>query len=50
MPFEEGVVEHLIQGEEDYRVVEHLIANTRYIPTFADHQAYEEAIGEDGVL
>ena len=28
MPFEEGVVEHLIQGEEDYRVVEHLIANT----------------------
>lgn len=49
MPFEEGVVEHLIKGEKDYRVVEHLIANTRYIPTFAEHQAYEEEIGDDGV-
>ena len=29
-------------------MVEHLIANIG-IPTFADHQAYEEAIGEDGV-
>ncbi len=43
------LVEHMIQGPEDYPVVEYIIQHTEVIPTFEKYLAYEEEVGVDGV-
>lgn len=42
-------IEHVIKGPEDYRVVEYMIAHTRYEPCYDEYLRYEAEIGEDGV-
>jgi len=41
-------IEHMIKGPEDFAVVEYLVENTHYNPTYEDYRAYEAEIGEDG--
>lgn len=41
-------VEHMIKGQKDFAVVEYLVKNTSYTPTYDDYVAYEKSIGDDG--
>ena len=41
-------VEHMIKGQKDFAVVEYLIRNTSYTPTYEAYLDYEAGIGEEG--
>ena len=43
------LVEHMIKGPEDYRVVEWLYEHSRIVPTYEAYLAYDMACGEDGI-
>lgn len=43
------MVDKMINGPEDYPVVEYLIRHTEIVPTYEEYLAYEDWIGEDGV-
>jgi uroporphyrinogen-III decarboxylase len=40
---------HLIQGPDDYPVVEYMIEHTAIIPTYDEYLAYEAEVGEEGL-
>ncbi|HUT18470.1 MAG TPA: uroporphyrinogen decarboxylase family protein [Anaerolineae bacterium] len=40
---------HLIQGPDDYPVVEYIIEHTAIVATYDEYLAYEAEVGEDGV-
>jgi hypothetical protein len=39
----------MIEGPEDYPVVEYIIQHTEIVPTYDEYSAYEQEVGEDGV-
>ncbi len=43
------LVKHMIDGPDDYAVVEYIIEHTDVIPTYDAYLAYEAEVGEDGV-
>lgn len=42
-------IEHLIKGPDDYPIMEYLIEQTEYVPTFEEFSRYDQEIGEDGL-
>ncbi len=42
-------VEFMLKRREDYAVVEYIIENTDYVPTYEEYLAYDADIGDDGV-
>lgn len=42
-------VEFMLKRREDYAVVEYIIENTEYVPTYEEYLAYDADIGDDGV-
>ncbi len=40
---------HLIEGPDDYPVVEYMIEHTAIVPTYDEYLAYEAEVGEEGV-
>ena len=40
---------HLIQGPQDYPVVEYIIAHTAIVPTYDEYLAYEAEVGQEGL-
>lgn len=51
---ESGIVpyqtQHMIKSSQDYKIVEHIIANTTPVPTYHVFLQAEKEIGEDGVV
>ena len=43
------VKEHLLKTVQDYRVWEWIVEHMQVIPTYAEYQAYDREIGEDGL-
>ena len=41
-------VEHIVKEPADLAVAAYLYENTHYVPTYADYEAYEAEVGDDG--
>jgi len=41
-------IEHILKSREDFAVVEYMVQNTTYTPTYQSYLDYEKEIGEDG--
>lgn len=45
---QDAQVEFVLKRREDYRVVEHIIQHTHYLPAFEQYEQYEREVGDDG--
>ena len=41
-------VGHLVKGPEDYEIIEYLVENEEYRPTYEEYLQYEADVGDDG--
>ncbi|MEE8452996.1 MAG: uroporphyrinogen decarboxylase family protein [Thermoguttaceae bacterium] len=45
---QDAQVEFLLKRPEDYAAVEYLIQQTHYLPTYAEYEQYDRAVGDEG--